>query len=127
MVGILIMMNDYFHDFATAIFLTCTYAMLLLVRYVEDKGTEAKGLVVGIYPKMLHVNAGAVIFLFMAGIVRAFTYKDYEWANAVGNGQVPALIVKHILLFVLFFYSVYLWVWVHKKIQALRKELGISK
>lgn len=127
MIGILIMMNDYSHDFATAIFLNCTFFMFVLTKYVEDKGAEAKGLVVGIYPKMLHVNAGAAIFLFMAGTVRAFTFKEFEWANAVGNNQVPAIIVKHILMFAMFFYSVYIWIRVHKKIQALRKELGISR
>lgn len=126
MIGILIMMNDYFHDFATALFLICTYTMVVLIKHVDDKGLEAKGLVVGIYPKMLHVNVGAAIFLFFAGTVRAFTFKDFEWVHAVGNDQVPAIIVKHILMFTLFFYSVYLWVGVHKKIQQLRKDLSVS-
>ena len=125
MIGILVMLNNYFHDFFTATFLVCSYAMVLLVKFVMDRGEEPKRLVVDIYPKLLHLNVGSVIFLFMAGIVRAFTYEKYEWANAIGTGQVPALMVKHALLFGLFFYAVFLWIGVHKKIQSLRRELGI--
>lgn len=121
------MLNNYFHDFATALFFVCSYAMVLLVRYVDGKGAESKSLVTGIYPKLLHLNAGSVIFLFMAGIVRAFTYVDFEWANAVGTGQVPALLVKHTLLLALFFYGVYLWIGVHRKIQNMRRELGVRR
>lgn len=118
------MLNNYFHDFATALMVVCSYSMVLMVRYAENNGgKELKGMVVGIYPNMLHINVGSVIFLFMAGIVRAFTYSEFEWSDAVGNGQVPALIVKHILLFVLFFYGAYLWLGVHKKIRHMRKEL----
>lgn len=127
MIGILVMLNNYFHDFFTATFLVCSYSMVLLVRYVIGRGEESKRLVVDIYPKLLHLNVGSVIFLFMAGIVRAFTYEKYEWANAIGTGQVPALMVKHALLFGLFFYAVFLWIGVHKKIQILRRELGIIR
>lgn len=121
------MLNNYFHDFATALFLVCSYAMVLLARHVEHKGDESKSLVTDIYPKLLHLNVGSVIFLFMAGIVRAFTYVDFEWANAVGTGQVPALLVKHTLLLALFFYGVYLWIGVHRKIQIMRRELGARR
>lgn len=124
MIGILVMLNNYFHDFATSLVLVCSYSMVVMVRYVEQNGgMESKRLVVHVYPKVLHINVGATIFVFMAGIVRTFTYSEFEWYDAAGKGQVVALIIKHILLVIAFSYGVYLWVGVHRKIKAMRKEL----
>lgn len=124
MIGILIMLNNYFHDFATAIVLVWSYSMVLMIRYVKTKGAvESKDMIVSIYPKMLHMNVAAVVFVLIAGIVRAFTYSEFEWAEAAGRGQVLAVIIKHILLFIVFFYGIYLWIGIHKTIKELRKEL----
>ena len=124
MLAILVMLNNYFHDFATALVVVCTYGMLFMVRYaVKSSGQDSKQMVLALYPKMVHLTGGSVVFVFIAGIVRAFTYKDFEWNNAVESGQVLALTIKHIILFILFAYGIYLWVIVHKKVKAMRKEM----
>lgn len=124
MIGILVMLNNYFHDFATALVVVCTYGMLLMVRYAEKNGGEdSKRMVLALYPKMMHLTGGSVVFVFMAGIVRAFTYKEFEWHDAAATGQVPALIIKHIILFILFAYGIYLWVAVHKKVKDIKKGM----
>ena len=74
---------------------------------------------------MVHLTGVSGVFVFIAGIIRAFTYKDFEWNNAVENGQVPALTIKYIILFILFAYGIYLWVVVHRKVKAIKKELKI--
>lgn len=118
------MLNNYFHDFATALVVVCTYGMLFMVRYAEKKGgRDSREMVLALYPKMVHLTGGSVVFVFMAGIVRAFTYKEFEWNNAVESGQVLALTIKHIILFILFAYGIYLWLIVHKKIKAMRKGI----
>lgn len=124
MVGILVMLNNYFHDFATALLVVTTCGMLFLVRRAEARGgRELKQMLVDLYPRMVHLAGGAVIFMFIAGIIRTFTYKQYEWNNAVESGQVMALMLKHVILFVLFAFGVYFWVVVHKKIRAIKNEL----
>jgi hypothetical protein len=35
----------------------------------------------------------------LGGMVRAWYYKEYEWLPKAGTAQIPALGVKHILLF----------------------------
>lgn len=125
MASILVMLNNYMHDFATALVVVCSYAMLLLVRYAEKKGSqETAAMVLSIYPKMLHLTAGSFIFLIFAGVIRSFTYKSYEWAEAAGRGQVVALMIKHVILFILFGYGIYLWVKVYRRIKVLRKTCG---
>jgi hypothetical protein len=102
--------------------------MFLMVRYVEkDGGREVKVMLTHLYSKMLHLAAGAFVFLILAGVVRTFTFKDFEWVDALGRGQVVALALKHVILFVLFGYAIYLWVFVHKKVKAIRKEIGLCE
>jgi uncharacterized membrane protein len=125
MTSILVMLNNYMHDFATALVVVCSYAMLLLVRYAEKNSSrETTSMVLSIYPKMLHLTAGSFIFLILAGVVRSFTYENYEWAEAAGRGQIAALMIKHVLLFILFGYGIYLWVKVYRRVKALRKTNG---
>lgn len=125
MVGVLVMMNNYFHDFATALVVVTTYGMLYLVKHAEKDGGEGvKRMVLAVYPKMVHLAGGSVIFVFFAGIVRSFTYKEYEWHDAVASGQVGAIMVKHIILGILFAIGIYFWIKVHKRIKAFRAELG---
>lgn len=124
MLGILVMLNNYFHDFAIALVVVCAYGMLFMVRYAEKKGgQDSKQMILALYPKMVHLTGGSVVFVFIAGIIRAFTYKEFEWNNAVESGQVLALTIKHIILFILFAYGIYLWLIAHRKVRSLRKEI----
>ncbi len=122
--AILVMLNNYLHDFATAMVVVSSYAMLLMVRYAEGGGVEVKRMVLRLYPRMLHLTAGSFIFLLFAGVIRAFTFKDYEWLEAAGRGQVYVLVIKHILLFILFGYGIYCWVRVHRRVRAMRRMVG---
>lgn len=120
--AILVMLNNYFHDFATAMVVVSSYIMHIMVRYAEKKPERnIREMVLSIYPKMLHLTAGSFIFLLFAGVIRTFTFKEFEWMEAAGRGQVVALMLKHILLFILFGYGIYLWIGVHRKVKLLRK------
>lgn len=118
-------MNNYFHDFAAGVVFVCGIVMFKMVDWAQKmESREAKEIVQGVYPAVVHIIGGAIIFMLFAGVIRTFTYKDFEWANAVGIGQVPAIIVKHIVVGGIFFYGVALWIKAHKKIKEIRKELG---
>ena len=121
MIPILVMLNNYLHDFATAMVVVTSYAMFLMVRYAEKEGADVKRMVLRLYPKMLHLAAGSFIFLLFAGVIRTFTFREYEWLEAAGKGQVYVLVIKHILLFSLFGYGLYLWIRVHKRVKRMRE------
>lgn len=124
MVGILVMMNNYFHDFAAGIVFVCGVMMFVMVnKAIAIDSREAKKIVLGVYPTLVHIIGGSIIFMLFAGVIRTFTYAEFEWANAVGVGQVYAIAVKHIVLGGLFFYGVAMWIRAHKKIKEMRKEL----
>lgn len=122
--GVFVMMNNYFHDVATAMLLVASILMMFLIREVERHGNiETKRLFVDLYPKMSHIIGGTIVFIIMAGIVRTFTYEDFEWANAVGNEQVPAIIVKHVLVVLFLFYGFRGWFRVHRRVKAMKEEV----
>ena len=121
-VSILVTVNNYFHDFATAVIIVGTYVMWLMLGYAAKTGGDLPSKVAALYPRLLHVTGGTLVFLLIAGIVRTFTYKEFEWHDAIATGQVAALMVKHVILFLLFAYGIFLWVRVHKKVKAFRQE-----
>jgi hypothetical protein len=51
-------------------------------------------------------------------------YKEFEWSNMAGRGQVPALIVKHILAFALVAFGAVLWVKVRRRVRELEQQQG---
>ena len=122
--GIFVMMNNYFHDVATAMLVVASLLMFFLFKEVEkQKNNETKQLFVNVYGKLSHIIGGTIIFIIMAGIVRTFTYKEFEWANAVGNEQVPAIIVKHILVVFFLVFGLRGWIKVHRRVRKMREEL----
>lgn len=124
MMGVFVLMNNYFHDVATAMLLVASLLMMFMIREVERHGNiETKKLFLDVYPKISHIIGGTIVFIIMAGIVRTFTYKDFEWANAVGNEQVPAIIVKHVLVVLFLFFGFRGWFRVHKRVKEMREEI----
>ena len=127
MIGILVLMNNSFHDFAAGVVFVCGITMYIMVRSAYNSDSRAaKEIVNDVYPTLVHVIGGAIIFMLFAGVIRTFTYKEFEWANAVGVNQVPAIIVKHIVVGGIFFYGIALWVKAHKKIKKIRQELELT-
>ena len=97
--------------------------MLLLVRYVQRNDREGpRKFLVAVYPKTIHVTGGLVVLLLMAGIVRAFTYSSFEWDHTIGAEQVWLLIAKHIVMFSVFGYGLYLWIKMYKIVKAIRDK-----
>lgn len=125
MIGILVMMNNYFHDLAAGIVFVSGVTMFVMVKKAVEIGSkDAREIVLGVYPTLVHIIGGSIIFMLFAGVIRTFTYEEFEWANAVGVGQVYAIMVKHVVLGAIFFYGIALWVKSHRKIKIMRKELG---
>jgi hypothetical protein len=73
--AILVMLNSYLHDLATAVF-------------------AVSPVVAGLVRLGLFSLAWTLFF----GIIRGLTYRQYEWMEAAGRDQVAALVVKHVIL-----------------------------
>lgn len=124
MKSIAIMMNNYFHDMATGLLIASAVLVFLFARDMESwRGKTVVEYFVHVYEKFFVIIAISLVFIFLAGAVRMYFYNEYEWANAVGNNQVPALIAKHILIFAVVSIGGFGWFRLHKKVKKIKKEL----
>jgi len=94
---ILVMLNNFLHDFSAAGWIFGTVLLWIALRRPHPAG-EAGQVTADILQKlllMMWISLGGIVVF---GIFRALAYKNYEWNALAGNSQVTLLVVKHILL-----------------------------
>lgn len=118
--GVFIMMNNYFHDVATALLLASGVAMWVIVRRLEaHPAQEVVDYFLKVYRGVTGLAKFSLAWILIGGVPRTLAYKEFEWANAVGKSQVPALIIKHILAFLIVGTGAYLWIRLSRRIREL--------
>jgi hypothetical protein len=122
--GVAIMMNNYFHDVATALMIASAWCLHVLVR-TQTEVSEHLGtfFFLKAYRRMVKIFRFALYWIILGGIPRTIFYTRFEWANAAGKGQVPALVVKHVLMVVLVALGVCAWRRLKKKAATLKASL----
>jgi uncharacterized membrane protein len=116
--SIVVVLNNYFHDFSVAILVSCLLVIVYLERRMKDRPAAQAEFFTGLYRALKPVMTAAWIFIVIGGIVRTLTYEKYEWSEAAGRGQVAALIVKHVLLIALVLWGVVLQRRVSRRLRA---------
>jgi hypothetical protein len=94
--ALLVMLNNYFHDLATAVFAVSAAAAYLMHRALQ--GEEAFGRVREVVASVIKLAYAALGWVIAAGVIRSLAYEKYEWSEAAGKDQVSVLVVKHIIL-----------------------------
>lgn len=121
--GVLIMMNNYFHDVATALLLASGVTMWIIVKKLGN--SEEKAVVsyfLDVYRGVTRLAKFSLFWILIGGIPRVIAYKEFEWANAAGKGQIPALIIKHILFFIVVGTGAYVWMKIDRRIKKLKEQ-----
>ncbi len=125
--GVIIMMNNYFHDVATGLLAASGVALWLIMRRLgAAESRQTKEYFLRIYSGMAGLARFSLYWIILGGIPRTYFYKDFEWANAVDHAQVPAIIVKHILAFVFVGTGVYLWYRFRARVKDIRHSLELE-
>lgn len=120
---IIIMMNNYFHDVATALLVTSAVAMLALGRILEQRGLEPGHPVHRtIYTFLSRLALAALGWIIIGGIPRTIFFQRFEWWDAASKGIVAALVVKHIVMGGLVIAGVVLWLRIRRRL----KQGGLS-
>lgn len=121
---VIIMVNNYFHDVATALLAASALTMLFILRAVskEKLSLSQLDLVQKIYQPTTRLAVFSLVWVLIGGIPRTVFFKRFEWWDAAGKGIIPALIVKHFLMFCLVLAGFALWAQVKKKIENLPKN-----
>ncbi len=109
MTSILIIMNNYLHDVATAVLLSSAVILYILGRAAEKGGPDERLALVRAYPALTKFAWGAIAWIVVGGIPRIIFFTRYEWDPAVIKGIVPALIVKHTLIAIAIVVGAFMW------------------
>ncbi len=121
--GVIIMLNNYFHDVATALLGASGVTMWIVTReYEKQRGPETLSYFLSLYQGITRLAKFSLYWILIGGIPRTIFYKDFEWANAAGKDQIPALIVKHILAFLIVGTGAYFWIRLKRRIQPLLRH-----
>lgn len=118
--GIAIMLNNYFHDVATALLASSGVALWIMAgAWDRTGGPAAAAFFAAIHRGMTRLARLSLAWIFVGGVPRIYFYQDFEWANAAGRGQVLALAVKHVLMFALVALGMGAWWKLRRRLAAL--------
>jgi hypothetical protein len=118
--AILVMLNNYFHDLSTAVFAVSSLTAWFLYR--SQALQEAPEVVGPIAAAVVKVGVVALVWTLIGGYVRGMTYHEYEWVQAAGRGQVPVLILKHVILASLVAAGIFILLRVHRLRRGLENQ-----
>lgn len=57
---------------------------------------------------------------------RTIFYTEFEWANAAGKNQIPALLVKHVLAFTFVGIGAYIWLKINRRVNDIKKQADVA-
>jgi hypothetical protein len=127
--AIALMMNNYLHDVATALLAASAFALVVLLRRYEagPRGPDAGRYFLEIAERMAKLARFSVAWIVLGGIPRTIWYGEFEWANAAGRGQVPALVVKHVIAAFFVVAGIAFWRRLGRRMAAVREELSAPR
>jgi hypothetical protein len=122
--GVAVMMNNYFHDVATALMAASAFAMHAIVRVQASMNTPTATLFfLKTHKIMIKFFRFSLWWIIIGGVPRTIFYVSFEWNHFADKQQVPALMVKHILMAVAVIWGVRAWQRLKVKVADLRSSL----
>jgi len=120
MIPVIIMTINYSHDIATALLAVSGVGMWIIsAAYPRQASTETEFYFVRVYRNMTRLAKYSLLWILAAGVPRIVFYTDYEWSTAAGDLQVVAIIIKHVVMFLLVGTGLFYWSKLGKKVRAL--------
>lgn len=108
--SILIIMNNYFHDVATATLLSSGVILWVLGRAAQKGDVAERKAFARAYKPLTRFAKGALIWIILGGIPRTIFFKTYEFIPAKDNDIILDLAIKHIFLVSMVIAGSILWV-----------------
>ena len=121
--GVALMMNNYFHDVATALLLASGIAIWVIYNKLGNSDKpDAREYFLKLYDSMTSLAKFALAWIILGGIPRTYFYTEFEWSHYAGQSQIPALIIKHVLAFVFVSAGAHLWIRIRSKVREIRAD-----
>ncbi len=122
--GVAIMMNNYFHDVATALLMASAFVLHVIVRIQAAMDTPVATLFfLKMHKQLVRFFRFSLWWIIIGGIPRTIFYTSFEWNHFADKLQVPALMVKHILMAAAVIYGIRAWRRLKVTVARLRESL----
>lgn len=119
--GVILMMNNYFHDVATALLLASGIAIWVIYKKFGDSDEPGvRAYFLRLYDGLTFLAKFSLAWIILGGIPRTYFYTEFEWSHYAGKSQIPALIVKHILAFIFVSAGAHLWIKIRRKVREIK-------
>jgi len=119
-----LMMNKYFHDVATALLMASAFVLHVIVRIQAAMDTPVATLFfLKMHKQLVRFFRFSLWWIIIGGIPRTIFYTSFEWNHFADKLQVPALMVKHILMAAAVIYGIRAWRRLKVTVARLRESL----
>jgi len=117
-----VMVTAYSHDIATA-FLAVSGFSLIMLYYMRPEGSSPDLIAFysGICHKVTLAAKLSLAWILIAGVPRTIFYKEYEWSETAGDLQIVAIIIKHVVMFLLVGTGLFYWHRLPGRLTELKK------
>lgn len=97
---VLIIINNYFHDVATAMLLASAVIVWLLGRKAESDGPQACRWFADSYKVLSKIAVWSIVWIVVGGVPRTIWFQQVEWnlADPSNKYLFTALMIKHALM-----------------------------
>jgi len=123
-VAILVILNNYFHDVATATLLSSAVILWILGRRAEQGEKGERQAFARAYAPLTKFARGALAWIIIGGIPRTIFFKYAEFIPSAQKNIIPDLMVKHIVLVSAVIAGVVMWRRLGKVAKAELAEQG---
>ena len=117
-----LLMNNYFHDVATAMLLACCVVLGVLLKHLGDEREAAlTGYARSLYRGVSGMFWFSVVWIIVSGAVRFATFRDFEWHNTAQKHFEAGLMVKYAIAAVMMIIGAVLW---KRLSRRMKRKLG---
>lgn len=118
--AVFLLMNNYFHDVATAMLLACSVVLWVMLKHLDGKEGAMLHYIAALYRGITALFWFSVAWIVTSGYLRFATFRDFEWFNTTQKHFEAGLLVKYAIAVIMVVVGAVLWVRLsremHKKI-----------
>jgi hypothetical protein len=116
-----VLMNNYFHDVATAMLLACSIMLGVMLKHLGQEPDDVlRRYAAALYRGITGLFWFSVLWIIASGIVRIATFRSFEWFNASQKHFEPGLLFKYAIAAVMIVLGSILW---KRASRAMREKL----
>lgn len=119
--SVLLMINNYCHDVATAMLMASGVTMWAIMRRLKNTDNpEVLSMLLSLYRSISRIVTFSLIWIAAGAVPRILTFSTFEFAHALADNRVPQLMAKHVVSFLMTLGGAYLWILLIRKFKKIK-------